>query len=251
MPWTLYGGVPDGKSAAMRAVCMWGAGFKTCLLLAAQRSAVHLCPAAWLLACSGDQGGAGRVAELEAALQAAERDVGEAEAMAQEAMEMAEAAQVGGAAFTDPLPHLSAPRAGIRRIRSDRGLLLVPTEPLAQASAASSRTGACFPSSQSEYAGTASHAVLCRSAPPSSLPLQAELAALRSDKERLEAEAEELRAQVGLTRTAAASHADAVACLQAAGHGCCCWVPGLRGEPRARSKNACQPCPCLLHLGPL
>lgn len=47
-------------------------------------------------ACSGDVGSAGRVAELEAALQAAERDVGEAEAMAQEAMEMAEAAQVGG-----------------------------------------------------------------------------------------------------------------------------------------------------------
>lgn len=54
------------------------------------------CPTALRPACSGDQGAAERVAELEAALRAAEQDVGEAEAMAQEAMEMAEASQVGG-----------------------------------------------------------------------------------------------------------------------------------------------------------
>lgn len=44
--------------------------------------------------CCSDSALASRVAELETALRAAEHDVGEAEAMAQEAMEMAEAAQV-------------------------------------------------------------------------------------------------------------------------------------------------------------
>jgi hypothetical protein len=135
-----------------------------------------------MLLVQQQQGGAGggvgasgsggkREAELEAALLAAERDVAEAEAMAQEAMSMAEQAQVR-----------------VRALSFERlGILCLERQEARRAFCASGRL--C----------RADTVVLtfCKCLLPASTCVQVELADVRGAKEQLEAEMAALQEQVG------------------------------------------------------